>query len=87
TMFDQDEEKLLYNNYKAIKDDVDDLNRKYEYVSALIKISEIVPKIDNFFDNVMIMADDEKIKNNRLALVSKLKEMSLNIADFSKIVM
>lgn len=86
TMFDQDEEKLLYNNYKAIKDDVDDLNRKYEYVSALIKISEIVPKIDNFFDNVMIMTDDEKIKNNRLALISKLKEMSLNIADFSKIV-
>ena len=34
----------------------------------------------------MIMTDDEKIKNNRLALISKLKEMSLNIADFSKIV-
>jgi len=42
--------------------------------------------INDFFDNVMIMVEDDKIRNNRLLLINALKSMIFEIADFSKIV-
>ncbi|MFC4652587.1 glycine--tRNA ligase subunit beta [Lactococcus nasutitermitis] len=48
-------------------------------------VKNISPAIENFFDNVMVMADNEAVKNNRLALLGKIVELTVTIADFSLI--
>jgi glycyl-tRNA synthetase beta chain len=41
--------------------------------------------IDEFFDKVMVMVEDEKVRNNRLALLDDIGKLFLRIADFSKL--
>ena len=40
--------------------------------------------VDSFFDEVMVMADDEAVKNNRLSLLAAIAHLFLQIGDFSK---
>jgi glycyl-tRNA synthetase len=74
------EEKQLYEvmqeNVRAQPTSVDEL---FEIVLKLI------PSIDAFFDKVLVMAQDEKVKQNRLALVGQIASLSGGIADFSKL--
>ena len=53
------------------------------YQEALSQLAGIRESVDNFFDNVMVMADDEAVKQNRLALLSQLSGLFLEIADIS----
>ena len=41
--------------------------------------------IDNFFDHVMVMVEDEALKNNRLALLQQMRALFLHIADVSRL--
>ena len=45
---------------------------------------ELAVPINVFFDEVMVMAEDEKLKENRLNLLGKITDLFLEIADFSK---
>ena len=65
---------------------VDELRGKHEYEPALVEISKLRPAVDLFFDKVMVMVDDERVRANRLALLQKLLENFSTIADFSEIV-
>ena len=56
------------------------------YRSALAEISKLRPAIDTFFDKVMVMVEDERLRANRLALLQKLLNDFSTIADFSEIV-
>ena len=53
------------------------------YQEALSKLADLREPVDAFFDNVMVMADDEAVKNNRLALLSLLRQLFLTTADIS----
>jgi glycyl-tRNA synthetase beta chain len=55
------------------------------YLDALTEISNLREPVDRFFNEVMVMADDEKLRNNRLALLCSIARIFSNIADFSKI--
>ena len=74
------EEKQLYEviqeNVRAQPASVDEL---FEIVLKLI------PSINAFFDKVLVMAEDEKVKQNRLALVGQIASLSRGIADLSKL--
>lgn len=59
------------------------LYQQGEYQQALSELAQIRQVVDNFFDNVMVMADDEAIKNNRLALLNQLQQLFLQVADIS----
>ncbi len=50
---------------------------------ALNAVEELVPAINNFFDNVLVMAEDEKVKANRLALVGNIASLAEGLADLS----
>jgi glycyl-tRNA synthetase beta chain len=76
----------LFNALNGLKDEVKLLISNKNYTKTLAKISEIADTVDNFFDKVLVMDKDEAIKNNRLALLNKLKEQFLKVADFSKLV-
>lgn len=59
------------------------LCEKGEYKEALKMLAELKPTIDRFFDEIMVMVDKEKVRNNRLALLKLLADMLNSVADVS----
>ncbi len=55
------------------------------YLDALRLISTIRETVDGFFDNVLVMAEDVKVRQNRLALLGEIDSLFTSFADFSKI--
>ncbi|MDY6798185.1 MAG: DALR anticodon-binding domain-containing protein, partial [Pseudomonadota bacterium] len=54
-----------------------------DYSSALRSLAQLREPVDRFFDDVMVMADDEAVRNNRLALLNRLRNLFLRVADIS----
>jgi len=77
-------------NLRAYMDDsgprIEAQRNKKEYFEALTLLSTVREKVDVFFDKVMVMVDDAKVRANRLALLQKLLAEFSTIADFSEIV-
>jgi len=65
---------------------VEGLRKKKEYGDALMLLSTAREPVDAFFDKVMVMVEDEKVRANRLALLGTLLKEFSTIADFSEIV-
>ena len=84
-LFEVTEEETLYNQLEALKKKTDPLFDAGNYEEALRNLSGLREPVDNFFDNVMVMADDEKVKNNRLALLSQMSSLFLRAADLSRL--
>ena len=53
------------------------------YKEALTSLATLRDVVDDFFDNVMVMTDDQSLRDNRLALLSQLRELFLQVADIS----
>jgi glycyl-tRNA synthetase beta chain len=64
----------------------DPVGQLARYEQALLEIAKVRPEVDVFFDKVMVMVDDERIRANRLALLQTLLKEFSTIADFSEIV-
>ncbi len=58
---------------------------RFDYRAALTELAALRENVDTFFDDVMVMCDEQDIKNNRLALLRKVKALFLDIADISKL--
>lgn len=80
------EEVKLYDKLITIKQEINPLLQQYEYNLLLQKLLTLTPYVDNFFDKVMVMADDEKIRTNRLVLLHKLANLFTTIADLSLLI-
>ena len=65
---------------------VEGFRADHNYEEALVEISRLRPAVDKFFDKVMVMVDDERVRANRLALLQTLVNELSTIADFSEIV-
>jgi glycyl-tRNA synthetase beta chain len=59
------------------------LCKKYQYQEALSLLATLREPIDKFFDEVMVLTDDDDIKNNRLILLNNLRDLFLEVADIS----
>jgi glycyl-tRNA synthetase beta chain len=57
-----------------------------DYTATLASLADLREPVDAFFDQVMVMAEDEKLRNNRLALLSRLSALFLQVADISQLV-
>jgi glycyl-tRNA synthetase beta chain len=79
-------ERQLAEAAAATAPRVTELRKKRDYAGALAEIAKLRPTLDTFFDKVMVMVDDEKIRANRLALLAQLLTDFSTIADFSEIV-
>lgn len=86
-LFTTDEEKSLYQVYTATASSVDSLVAGHDYDGAIDALTELSAPIDAFFDGVMVMDKDEKIKNNRLGLLKSIDALVNRVADFSKVVL
>ncbi|MGL5471377.1 MAG: DALR anticodon-binding domain-containing protein, partial [Shewanella sp.] len=54
-----------------------------DYQAALTRLAALREPVDTFFNEVMVMADDEALKANRLALLNNLRNLFLQVADIS----
>ncbi len=80
-------EKALYENAKAVNDVNSDAFREMRFRDMLENILKMRPVIDAFFDNVMVMDEDAVKRNNRLTLLHYVKTVFDSFCDFSQIVM
>ena len=80
-------EKDLCKAYEAADAKVEKEIAAQDYAGAIATLSQLAAPIDAFFDGVMVMDKDEKIKNNRLGLLKLVDNLVCHVADFSKIVL
>jgi glycyl-tRNA synthetase beta chain len=85
TLFKEEEEEALFSVYESKKELFFSTMRERRYDDAISLLVSFKESIDRYFDKVFVMDKDESIKNNRLALLKKIKDMFLTYADFSKI--
>ncbi|MEC4090342.1 glycine--tRNA ligase subunit beta [Pseudoalteromonas rubra] len=76
-------EQQLAQEVAALTAELAPVYAQGDYQQALTRLASLREAVDNFFDNVMVMADDEAVKQNRLALLSQLSRLFLNTADIS----
>lgn len=82
-LLEEEAEKSLHSRLDQIRQQLDDALQQNDYGTALKLLSGLRGSVDQFFDTVMVMADDQDIRNNRLALLSQLRNQFLRIADIS----
>jgi len=86
TLFEAPEEKALFEAYQKARNRIEALTDLQDYVGVMEVVAEISAPIDAFFTAVMVMVDDEKVRNNRLALLRAITGLTTGIVDLSKIV-
>ncbi|MUK48130.1 glycine--tRNA ligase subunit beta [Aliivibrio fischeri] len=82
-LLQEDAEKALAEKVEILAEALEPVFAAGNYQEALSRLAELREPVDAFFDNVMVMADDEALKTNRLTLLNKLRNLFLDIADIS----
>ncbi|MFQ6006717.1 MAG: glycine--tRNA ligase subunit beta [Woeseia sp.] len=78
-------ETALFESVVKARETVTPLMEDRDYTSVLATLAGLREPVDGFFDDVMVMTDDEALRNNRLALLAELRAMFLNVADVSRL--
>lgn len=84
SLFETDEEKTLFKDVRRFKGEI--MQRPLDAQEDVAALRTLASPIDKFFDEVMVMVDDEVMRNNRLALLAEADALFRKIGDFSKIV-
>jgi glycyl-tRNA synthetase beta chain len=85
-LLEEKEEIKLYTEYSALKEKILPLISTGDFSKAQKFILEIRSTIDNFFDHVLVMADDQKLRKNRLSLLRAISKLFSMVADYSQVV-
>src|SRR6266849_4716000 len=84
-LFSEDAEKRLHTAAGRVARQAGEHKRAGSYREALQVVAELRPAVDQFFDEVMVMAEDEAVRRNRLTMLAELLREFSTIADFSEI--
>jgi glycyl-tRNA synthetase beta chain len=84
-LFEAAIETTLHDALVTVSAEVGPLVAALEYGEAMEKVAGLRPLVDQYFDDVLVMAEDEKVKENRLNLLANLAALFAPIADFSKL--
>ena len=82
----EDGEKQLFAALVSAEEEIRLAFAEGDLAGALQSMSRFRGPVDSFFEGILVMAEEEKIRNNRLALLKKIRDLYLQMADFSKIV-
>jgi glycyl-tRNA synthetase beta chain len=80
------QERELYTTFSIIMDNVQAMIGQGEFAKAQRMVFRIKSSINSFFDHVLVMADDMRLRRNRLALLQSISKLLTQIADYSQIV-
>lgn len=83
--FEDAAEKALYEQLQTLTGPVTALLNERHYTEALTRLAGLRESVDRFFDEVMVMAEDEALRNNRLALLDAMSRLFLGVADISRL--
>jgi len=78
-------EKALYASVQRVQPEVDAAFERGDFTGTLKTLAQLRDDVDAFFNDVMVMADDVALRNNRLALLAILHRMMNRVADISKL--
>jgi len=78
-------ERKLSEAVQTLEAQVAPLFKVGNYAEALKRLAGLRPAVDEFFDKVMVMVDDPAVRQNRLALLNRLSNLFLNVADISRL--
>ncbi|PRX02083.1 UNVERIFIED_ORG: glycyl-tRNA synthetase beta chain [Martelella mediterranea] len=84
-LFETDAEKALYEAIVSASAKAREASVKEDYFSAMEALSALRAPVDTFFEDVLVNAEDEAVRANRLALLSLIRKVTGTVADFSKI--
>lgn len=83
TLLVEPEEKALAEQVIMLQAELAPLFAKGDYQTALVRLADLREVVDNFFDKVMVNAEEPKLRLNRLAILSRLQNLFLQVADIS----
>ena len=83
-LLQEDAERNLYEDFKKVQNETGPFLEAKEYGKALDVILRMKEPVDVFFDEVMVMSEDESLQQNRLNLLSAISGLFLQVGDFSK---
>ena len=82
-LLQEEAERALFAATQALRPTVQNALAQHDFQAALTALSAVKPQVDAFFDNVMVMADDAAVKQNRLNLLNELSQLMNAVADIS----
>jgi glycyl-tRNA synthetase beta chain len=85
SLFETDEEKALQLAVTELASDHSSDMTQRNYSAALQRLAKLRQPVDRYFDQVMVMTDNDAQRNNRLAQLSQLRKLFLDVADISQI--
>ncbi len=86
SILEEKAERELYKIYKEKETQIKKLIENKEYQKTFSMLSSLYEPLDNFFKEIMVMVDDDKLKNNRIALLSLVDKIFKNMLDFSSLI-
>jgi glycyl-tRNA synthetase beta chain len=86
SLFTDPAESALYLSYKNVRPEVEAAGRNNDYGTALRALASMRGVVDEFFNKVMVMAEDAAVRANRIALLESISRLFSGLADISKIV-
>jgi glycyl-tRNA synthetase beta chain len=78
-------ERRLATEVETLRQDVERLVTARRYAEALTRLASLRPAVDAFFDHVLVMAEDVRVRANRLALLGALQRLFLHMANLSRL--
>ena len=85
-LFVEKEERDLHASFVVIRDNAGPMIEKGDFARAQSIILRLRPSLNAFFDKVLVMAEDKKVRQNRLGLLQAIRKLLLEIADYSRVV-
>jgi glycyl-tRNA synthetase beta chain len=85
SLFEESEEQRLYDQIQAMSEQVGPMMQGRDYAPVLKTLADLREPVDAFFDKVLVMADNEAVKNNRLAMLSAMNSLFMEVADVSQL--
>ncbi|MCJ7665057.1 MAG: glycine--tRNA ligase subunit beta, partial [Desulfobacterales bacterium] len=83
--FETPQENALHSHYQEIEGRVSSAIKKGDYARALAALVKLRLPVDEFFDHCMVMAEDKKVRANRLALLGEIAGLFSQMVDFSRL--
>ena len=84
TLFEDDAERKLFDIYGLLEKTGAEKLNSADYLGFLSEMMALKEPVDQFFDDVMVMAEDEAVKTNRLNLLTSINQLILKVGDISK---
>lgn len=84
-LFELDAEQALHSALENSREKVEPMLEQRRYAEILNELADLREPVDRFFDEVMVMAEDDAVRNNRLAMLGELRALFLDVADISRL--